>query len=104
MNTTTKPVTLATLAASLPPNPFNRLDIYQVDETNKLSSTIRLVVAAARAMGLKGVLQIFDDRDRRIVRKQLQLSKVEHFNANHVWEEVQQLLKSLSVLYTEDNE
>jgi gamma-glutamyl:cysteine ligase YbdK (ATP-grasp superfamily) len=104
MNTTTKPVTLATLAASLPPNPFKRLDIYQVDETRTFSTTIRLVVAAARAMGLKGVLQIFDDQDRRIVRKHLQHSKVEYFSANHVWDQVEHLLKPLSLLYTEDNE
>lgn len=102
MNTPTKPVTLKTLAACLPPNPFKRLDIYQVAEANKLSSQIRLVVAAARALGLKGVLQMLDDSERRTVRKQLDQSKVEHFDPDHVWDKVQKLLEPLSVLYTED--
>jgi len=100
MNTANKPVTLSTLAASLPANPFKRLDIYKVDEADTFSAPIRLVVAASRAFGLKAALQTLDQSDRRLVRKQLAQSKVEHFDADHVWTEVVKLLKPLRILYT----
>lgn len=104
MNQSTKPVIFKTLANSLPANPFKRLDIYQVDEAKMVSSQIRLVVAAARAMGLKGALQTLDEKNRRIVRKQLAFSKVEHFDADHVWDKVRKLLEPLSILYTTETE
>ena len=103
MNTTNKPVTLNTLADCLPPNPFKRLDIYKVDETKTFSSPIKLVLAAARAFGLKGALQILDGQDRRVIRKQLAHTKVDYFNANLVWDKVQELLEPMSVLFTADN-
>ena len=102
MNSANKPVTFATLADCLPANPFNRLDIYQVEETEEDSTIIKLVVAAARACGLKGVLQMLNDQERRKIRKQLTNSKVEYFDADQVWDEVLDLLEPLSVLYTED--
>ena len=67
------------------------------------SSPIKLVLAAARAFGLKGALQILDGQDRRIIRKQLAHTKVDYFNANLVWDKVQELLEPMSVLFTADN-
>ena len=100
MNQPNKPVTLATLATSLPANPFKRLDIYKVDEANTFTAPIRLVVAASRAFGLKAALLTLDQSDRRLVRQQLAQSKVEHFDADLVWTEVVKLLKPLRILYT----
>jgi hypothetical protein len=81
----------------LPANPFKRLDIYQVEETNEFSSLIRLVLAASRGIGLKGAIQMLDQQEIRRVRTQLKHSKVQHFNPDSVWDKVPKLLKPLSI-------
>jgi hypothetical protein len=95
-----KQLTFETLAKRLPANPFKRLDIYQVDETNEVSSQIQLVLAASRSIGLKGALQMLDQQEIRRVRTQLKHSKVQYFNPDSIWDEVPRLLKPLSILYT----
>lgn len=68
-----KAITLDNLALSLPRNPFKRMHLYLPDEqvNSSINVKLRLILAAARSIGLKAVIGIVPENERKTLRRAL---------------------------------
>lgn len=80
-------------------NPFNRIVAYQLPDHDENAWLYKLVLAGARAQGLKSVLQLLPLNERRRVRTYLKQYRVELFDADSVWATLPDALAVLEQLY-----
>jgi len=98
-----KAITLDNLARSLPSNPFKRLHLYLPDEQviSSINVKLPLVLAAARSIGLKAVIGMVPENDRKTLRRALKAMQVTYVDsdADRIWQQVPGLLAPLAMLY-----